>query len=202
LTVSRWTKTIVLFLLISLCSVTFSGTFASSDSVSASDFKGASYKQNTLPDIPSQQPLFFISPKNEPQPYATDTAALAAYAQEAVALLNAARNTQGLPDLITDPALTSLAENYAQDMIDRDFFEHENPEGLSPFDRMNNAGITYRWAGENLAINANVAAAQDAFMDSAGHRANILNPHFTHVGIGVKIDENGSFYVVQEFVGN
>ena len=86
-------------------------------------------------------------------------------------------------------------------MIQRGYFSHYNPEGLSPFDRMSRAGISYRTAGENLAINVSVPAAEQAFMNSSGHRANILNSSYTEVGIGVVHSPSGSVYVVQEFIG-
>ena len=119
----------------------------------------------------------------------------------AVELLNADRAKNGLSALKTNSQLTSLAGNYAQDMIDRNFFAHNNPEGQTPFDRMKNAGISYTYAGENLAINNNVTAAETAFMNSSGHRANILNKNYTEVGVGVRYNSNGSAYVVQEFIG-
>lgn len=121
--------------------------------------------------------------------------------QQAFNLLNADRNANGLPSLKVNTKLNSLADQYAQDMINRGYFSHYDPEGRSPFDRMQQAGITYRSAGENLAINTSVAAAERAFMNSSGHRANILNPSFTEVGIGVKYSPGGSVYVVQEFIG-
>lgn len=126
---------------------------------------------------------------------------LAAEEKEAVNLLNADRAAQGLKPLTVDSSLTRLAENYAQDMINRNFFDHYNPEGQSPFDRMRQAGISYLSAGENIAINTSVSKAEVAFMNSSGHRANILNTSYTHVGIGVRHSANGSVYVVQEFVG-
>ena len=116
-------------------------------------------------------------------------------------LLNADRASNGLKALKFNAKLTSLGEKYAQDMINRNFFSHYNPEGQSPFDRMKEAGIRYSSAGENLAINSNVTAAQKAFMNSSGHRANILNTSYTEVGIGVRYDAKGSAYVVQEFIG-
>jgi len=119
----------------------------------------------------------------------------------AVELLNADRAENGLSALKTNSQLTSLAGDYAQDMIDRNFFAHNNPEGQTPFDRMKNAGISYTYAGENLAINNNVTAAETAFMNSSGHRANILNKNYTEVGVGVRYNSNGSAYVVQEFIG-
>jgi uncharacterized protein YkwD len=120
--------------------------------------------------------------------------------QQAVSLLNADRRANGLSDLQVDPRLTTLAQNYAQDMINRNYFSHTNPEGQSPFDRMTQAGISYSYAGENIAQAQNVQAAEVAFMNDAGHRANILSPNYTTVGIGVAYDKNGNVYVVQDFI--
>lgn len=119
----------------------------------------------------------------------------------AVDLMNADRKANGLPALKINTKLTGLARNYAQDMINRKFFAHNDPEGRSPFDRMQQYGISYRYAGENLAINSSVAAAERAFMNSPGHRANILNPNYTQIGLGVRYNQSGSVYVVQEFIG-
>lgn len=131
---------------------------------------------------------------------ATPSADASTEEQQAVTLLNQDRAANGLPALKVNSKLTALAESYAQDMIDRNYFSHYNPEGQSPFDRMNKAGIGYSYAGENLAINTNVTAAETAFMNSSGHRDNILNSNYTEVGIGVKHDSKGSVYVVQEFI--
>jgi uncharacterized protein YkwD len=121
--------------------------------------------------------------------------------QQALTLLNNDRAANGLPALKANSQLTQLARNYAQDMIRRGFFSHYNPEGQSPFDRMKQAGISYKYAGENLAVNTSVANAEAAFMESSGHRANILSPNFTEVGIGVARNASGQVYVVQEFIG-
>ncbi len=121
--------------------------------------------------------------------------------QQALTLLNRDRAANGLPALKANSQLTLLARNYAQDMINRGFFSHYNPEGQSPFDRMKQAGISYKYAGENLAVNTSVASAEVAFMESSGHRANILSPNFTEVGIGVARNAKGQVYVVQEFIG-
>ena len=120
---------------------------------------------------------------------------------QALALLNNDRAKHGLAPLVYNAELNKLAETYADDMIKRGFFAHNNPEGLTPFDRMGKAGITYQYAGENLALNDTVEAAEIAFMNSPKHRENILNPHYTEVGIGVKYAPNGKVYVVQEFIG-
>lgn len=118
----------------------------------------------------------------------------------AVQLLNADRAKNGLPALKTNSSLTALAERHAQDMITNNYFAHNNLQGQTPFDRMQAAGIKYTYAGENLAINSNVDAAEVAFMNSSGHRANILSSNFTEVGIGVRYSPSGQVYVVQEFI--
>lgn len=120
--------------------------------------------------------------------------------QRAFDLLNADRAKQGMPALKLNSKLTSLAENYAQYMINTGNFAHNDLQGRTPFDRMNAAGISYKYAGENLAKNSSVDAAEVAFMNSSGHRANILSPNYTEVGIGVRHDSNGTVYVVQEFI--
>lgn len=116
-------------------------------------------------------------------------------------LLNADRAKNGLGALKLNSQLTSLAGTYAQDMINRNYFSHNNPEGQTPFDRMKAAGISYNYAGENIAINNNVTAAETAFMNSSGHKANILSKDYTEVGVGVRYNSNGQAYVVQEFIG-
>lgn len=130
----------------------------------------------------------------------TNTSGLTADEAKAFQLLNADRAANGLPALKLNMDLVRLAEKYGQDMINRNYFSHYNPEGQSPFERMQQAGITYSYAGENLAINSNVTAAEKAFMNSSGHRANILNTNFTEVGVGVRTNSAGSVYVVQEFI--
>lgn len=141
-----------------------------------------------------------VTPTTPTTPTTSNTST-SADEKRAFDLLNADRASNGLKALKFNSQLTSLGEKYAQDMINRNFFSHYNPEGQSPFDRMKQAGISYSYAGENLAINSNVTAAQQAFMNSSGHRANILNTTYTEVGIGVRYDAKGSAYVVQEFIG-
>ena len=70
-------------------------------------------------------------------------------------------------------------------MFQQGYFAHIDPNGVSPFDRMRNGDITFRAAGENLALAPTVDVAHDGLMNSPGHRANILNPAFHRVGIGV-----------------
>lgn len=139
---------------------------------------------------------FVLSP-----PASAQALVVTAMEAEALEALNADRLKNGLEPLVYNEALTRLARAYAADMIERRFFSHDTPEGLTPFDRMRLNGISYLHAGENLAINDTVRAAQAAFMNSPTHRENVLHSRFTEVGIGVLTAPNGKIYVVQEFIG-
>jgi uncharacterized protein YkwD len=100
-------------------------------------------------------------------------------------LVNIQRAKQGLSQLVMDEKLRQVGENHASDMLTRGYFSHYTPEGISPFDRMSEADISYEYAGENLAFSPNVDLAMQGLMNSPGHRANILSPNFHKVGIGV-----------------
>ncbi|HEY1870700.1 MAG TPA: CvpA family protein [Chitinophagaceae bacterium] len=114
-------------------------------------------------------------------------------------LLNQERVQRGLSPLQADPELTEVAREHSKDMFARGYFAHFTPEGKSPFDRMDAAHIQYSTAGENLALAHSLSIAHNGLMNSPGHRANILNPSFGRVGIGIL---DGGFYglmVSQEF---
>lgn len=221
---SRFSKILVLgFTMASLLTTSFGGAFASSAlaaEVTATQQEKTDNKKDIITGVLALGLLAMLSkggggdsggnvakttaPSTSgktTQPSTTVPAGNVAAAEaRAVQLLNADRAKYGLPALKVNSKLTSLAEKYAQDMINRGFFAHNNPEGQTPFDRMKAAGIGYTYAGENLAINSNVDAAEVAFMNSSGHRANILSKNFTEVGIGVRYAPSGQVYVVQEFI--
>lgn len=116
-----------------------------------------------------------------------------------VNLVNGERAKVGFGLLEADPRLTEVAHQHSRDMFNRGYFSHYAPEGLSPFDRLNQAGISFTVAGENLAYAPNVDIAHTGLMNSPGHRANILSPDYHKIGIGI-ID--GGIYgemFVQEF---
>ncbi len=101
-------------------------------------------------------------------------------------LVNEHRTAIGCSVLQLDESVTTVAVKHSLDMVERDYFAHTNPEGQSPFDRLEEANITYRRAGENIA--AGQTSAQEVLNDwlnSSGHRANIENCVFTHHGIGL-----------------
>lgn len=105
--------------------------------------------------------------------------------QQMLVLVNQERAKAGLAALAWDEDLAKVARAHSTDMFARGYFAHKNPDGLSPFDRMANAGITFKAAGENLAYAATVELAHGGLMRSPGHRANILEKDFGRVGIGI-----------------
>lgn len=116
-------------------------------------------------------------------------------------LINEERAKEGKKPLVMDEELVKLARMKSQDMIENNYFSHTSPTYGSPFDMMKKYGVSYRTAGENLAGNQTVEKAHVALMNSPGHRANIMNDNFTHVGIGiVKGGVYGVMYT-QMFIG-
>jgi uncharacterized protein YkwD len=102
-----------------------------------------------------------------------------------VELINADRARAGLAALRVDLPLSAVARAHSLDMGERSYFGHTDPDGASPFDRMDAAGIEYGAAAENLAWAGDVDMAHRLLMDSPGHRANILGAAFARIGIGV-----------------
>ncbi len=100
-------------------------------------------------------------------------------------MVNKERSTRGLKQLVFDQPLRDVARAHSKDMFQKGYFSHYTPEGLSPFDRMEKAHITYQFAGENLALAPSTELAMQGLMQSKGHRDNMLSPHFGKVGIGV-----------------
>ncbi len=119
--------------------------------------------------------------------------------EQMLTLVNYERKKAGLAKLTSRIKLKDLAREYGKDMFANGYFSHINLEGLSPFDRLDKAGIKFLAAGENLAFAPNVEIAHQGLMESKGHRENILGADFTKVGIGVM---DGGVYgkmFVQEF---
>lgn len=120
-----------------------------------------------------------------------------------ISLTNQSRENSGLSVLIVNQKLTSAAEAKAGDMFRYQYFEHNSPSGVTPWDWIKRAGYSYRYAGENLAIDFVTAEnAHKALMASDSHRENILNQDYTEIGISVKKDvfeESESIIIVVEF---
>jgi uncharacterized protein YkwD len=105
--------------------------------------------------------------------------------QDMFKLINKERVPRGLSKFIFDDGLRDVGRRHCQDMFERGYFSHYTPEGLSAFGRMDEAGIIYNAAGENLALSPNVDIAMQGLMNSPGHKANMLSVNFGKVGVGV-----------------
>lgn len=105
--------------------------------------------------------------------------------QEMVQLINKERAAAGLQPLQIDSKLVEIARMKSQDMITKNYFDHTSLTYGDPFTMLKNNGVSYGYAGENLAGNPSMENAHVDLMNSPGHRANILNPNYTHVGVGI-----------------
>jgi uncharacterized protein YkwD len=114
-------------------------------------------------------------------------------------LVNAERAKAGQRPLTADPETLDVSRVHSRDMFERSYFAHVTPEGRSPFDRLRAARLTYRAAGENLALARTLDMAHTGLMNSPGHRANILNPAFGRVGIGIVDGGRHGLMVTQTF---
>ena len=121
------------------------------------------------------------------------------YERKVADLVNEIRVENGISPLTLNAELSNVARIKSQDMKDNQYFSHTSPTYGSPFDMMKSFGITYKTAGENIARGQQTPeAVVDAWMNSDGHRANILNASFTEIGVGYVADGN---YWTQMFIG-
>lgn len=114
-------------------------------------------------------------------------------------LINHERAAAGLGPLEADPEMLSVARAHSADMFARGYFSHQTPEGKSPFDRIREADVRFRTAGENLALAPTIEIAHRGLMNSPGHRENILRPQFGRVGIGILAGGRHGIMVTQNF---
>ncbi len=117
--------------------------------------------------------------------------------------VNKERIKQGLPALATDAKLSEAAQKKADDMVNRGYFAHNTPSGAQFFEVLDDVGYNYQHAGENLAAQyQTISGTVKAWMDSPGHRANILNGSYEETGVGLAYGERKGkkgWYVVQLF---
>lgn len=122
-----------------------------------------------------------------------------AYEQEVIRLTNIERAKYGLSPLTEDWELSRVARYKSQDMHDRRYFDHNSPTYGTPFQMMKAFGLTYRSAGENIAMGYRTPqAVVTGWMNSSGHRANILNSSYKKIGVGYVANGN---YWTQQFIG-
>ncbi|MBK0380799.1 CvpA family protein [Mucilaginibacter segetis] len=114
-------------------------------------------------------------------------------------LVNKERTSRGLNPVKADPEMTVVARKHSVDMFVRGYFSHYTPEGTNPFGRMKKGNITFITAGENLALAQTLSIAHKGLMNSPGHKANILNPSFGRLGIGILDGGIYGLMITQDF---
>lgn len=149
--------------------------------------------ENT-PEVPENTPNV---PEETPDKPGTD---VSEFAVRVFDLTNQERINAGLEPFKWSDDLAAVAYAHSADMAARNFFSHNNPDGQTPFDRMRAYGISYTYAAENIAMGQRTPeAVVSGWMNSAGHRANILNPNLTHLGVGFYQTSGGTNYWTQNF---
>jgi uncharacterized YkwD family protein/spore coat assembly protein SafA len=127
--------------------------------------------------------------------------AIKAIENQVITLVNIERSKVGLPALKANWQLSRVARYKAQDMRDKNYFSHTSPTYGSPFNMMKSFGISYTTAGENIAMGQQTpASVMSSWMNSTGHRQNILNIGYAEIGVGIAKSSNGSIYWVQQFI--
>ncbi|MBM7619249.1 putative YkwD family protein [Bacillus tianshenii] len=146
-----------------------------------------------------EQPEAQPEAKQDQAPAAESTEGISETEQKVIELTNAERRKNGLSDLKADSDLSNVAREKSKDMKAKNYFSHTSPTYGSPFDMMRDFGISYNTAGENIAMGQrSPEEVVQAWMNSEGHRKNILNGNFTHIGVGYVEDGN---YWTQMFIG-
>ena len=131
----------------------------------------------------------------------TETSNMNSDGKEVFDLINKQRTNNGLAALKNDSKVQRVARIKAQDMVDNNYFSHTSPTYGSPFDMLKSFKISYKTAGENIAGNSSNSSAVTAWMNSSGHKANILNSNFNYTGIGVVSSPKYGKMYVQLFIG-
>ena len=117
-----------------------------------------------------------------------------------VNMINQERAAAGVSPVTLDLRLASVGRAKANDLKANNYFDHTSPTYGSPWAMMQQVGLTVGWAGENIAGNNSVSGAMAALMLDPGHRANILDPRFTNVGVGIAYGSAYGNLYVQEFL--
>lgn len=131
----------------------------------------------------------------------TETSNMNSDEKEVFDLINKQRTNNGLAALKNDSEVQRVARIKAQDMVNNNYFSHTSPTYGSPFDMLKSFKISYKTAGENIAGNSSNSSAVTAWMNSSGHKANILNSNFNYTGIGVVSSPKYGKMYVQLFFG-
>ena len=163
------------------------------------DYIGAVSKKYVKPIYPGSTNT--ETKTNTNQNTITQTTGMNSDEKEVFDLINKQRTENGLSPLKENSELQRVARIKAQDMVNNNYFSHTSPTYGSPFNMMKSFKISYNTAGENIAGNSNNSSAVTAWMNSPGHRANILNSSFNQTGIGVVTGSKYGKIYVQMFIG-
>lgn len=144
--------------------------------------------------VPDEEGSYRIPPSDAP-----DLAVAEGHEAEIADLVNQERLQRGLNALTWDPALVPVARGHSREMLELGYFSHHSPNTGTLGDRLRAAGVSYSQAGENLAYAPSVSVAHRGLMQSDGHRANILEPSFQRIGVGVITGSDGTLMVTQVF---
>ncbi len=129
------------------------------------------------------------------------TVPYASYEDQVLKLVNQQRASRGLQTLSKNWQLARVARLKSQDMAAKNYFSHQSPTYGSPFTMMQNFGLRFSAAGENIAMGQNTPQqVMTAWMNSPGHRANILSAAYTQLGVGVARNKSGVYYWTQDFM--
>ena len=133
--------------------------------------------------------------------YITNIQDIKAQEAEVIRLVNVERAKAGLQPLTANWELCRIARYKSQDMINKNYFSHISPTYGTPFNMMENFGITFSSAGENIAMGQkSPAEVMNSWMNSPGHRANILSPSYSQIGVGLAKSSTGVYYWTQMFI--
>lgn len=159
------------------------------------------------PNLPgNQNNPSFPNETQKPSPPIVDkqpnvpNASLSQIESEVVRLVNIERQKNGLSQFSASSELSNVARVKSEDMSKNNYFSHNSPQYGSPFDMMKSFGIKYNTAGENIAMGyISAQSVVNGWMNSSGHKANILNPSFKTIGVGAYTDSKGTIYWTQMF---
>ena len=155
--------------------------------------------QATKPTTGSNQSAKPATGSNTSTSTNSNSSSVSQFEQKVIELTNAERAKAGLAALQWDTKLMQSARLKSDDMAKNNYFDHTSPTYGSPFDQMKSLGISYKSAGENIAQGQRTPEeVVQAWMDSPGHRANIMNSSYTHIGVGYSANGN---YWTQQFIG-
>ncbi|SDK17439.1 CAP domain-containing protein [Sediminibacillus albus] len=151
------------------------------------------------PPAPQENTNYATADESKQEQSQKQAEELSEFEQQVVELTNDERSKQGLAPLQIDTELSKVAREKSADMARNGYFSHNSPTYGSPFDMMKQFGISYNTAGENIAKGQRTPEeVVNAWMNSEGHRENILNGNFTHIGVGYVKDGN---VWTQQFIG-